>query len=167
MMAEDSEVLDSWEDQVDSGVLDERLKKISISQVKETKSSTACTAIMVKEDTGRTEYKPQVRILKREPNTAANGVPGNSTRALKANKPMKTLEQREAEYAEARLRIFGQVEADGEQNYNNNSMFSETSASPSIERPEKLTKGDSPKPGANVLRQPRGPDGSRGFSSTR
>lgn len=47
---------------------------------------------------------------------------------------MKTLEQREAEYAEARLRIFGQVEADGEQNYNNNSMFSETSASPSIER---------------------------------
>ncbi|KAK7501788.1 hypothetical protein BaRGS_00006874 [Batillaria attramentaria] len=166
-MAEDGEMLDSWEDQVDSGVLDERLKKISVSKPEEETGSTSNAPIMMKEDTGRTEYKPQVRILKRDPNPTANSLPGNSPRLAKVNKPTKTLEQREAEYAEARLRIFGSADSEADINSSNNASDTGAPASTDgLARGAKVEINKSPNSVA-VLRQPKGPDGSKGFSSTR
>lgn len=168
MMAEDGELLDSWEEQVDSGVLDERFKKIAVSSPVEDRSPSSTTPpILMREETGRTEYRPQVRILKRDPNPASADTPGNSLRATKVNKPMKTLEQREAEYAEARLRIFGAAVSEADLNSSNNS--SDSSPGTVINSQMKGAKVDVTKTTNNVavLRQPKGPDGSKGFTSAR
>ncbi|KAK7094051.1 hypothetical protein V1264_007724 [Littorina saxatilis] len=157
------DVLDSWEDQVDSGILDERLKQISVSN-----STDAARAqpVMMQEDTGRTEYKPQLRILRREPNS--NSV-GNSPRVATAKKPMKTLEQREAEYAEARMRIFGEAaeqELEAEPNSDDsNSLGAENCVQATSEKP-RMNKVEV-KSGNSIIRQPKGPDGSKGFNSDR
>ncbi|KAL8572653.1 hypothetical protein ACOMHN_016503 [Nucella lapillus] len=160
------DVLDNWEDQVDSGVLDERLKKISVSCAD---TEERPQPVLMQEYTGRTEYKPQVRILKREPNTHSHAAPGNTARNVaKANKPMKTLEQREAEYAEARMRIFGAAES-SELELEPNSTGSVSSvncAVPSSDKQYRVNKEEG-KPGNSTIRQPLGPDDTRGFHAKR
>ncbi|XP_076451349.1 SUZ RNA-binding domain-containing-like [Babylonia areolata] len=164
-MAEDSgDVLDSWEDQVDSGVLDERLKKMSVSS---SATQERPQPVVMQEDTGRTEYKPQVRILKREPNSNSHSMPGNTPRVVKTKKPMKTLEQREAEYAEARMRIFGSAEASEPESDANSSGGPVTAVNCTVsDRQYKVNKAEA-KTDNSIIRQPLGPDGSKGFHSNR
>ncbi|GFX89050.1 hypothetical protein TNCV_2853501 [Trichonephila clavipes] len=63
------------------------------------------------EDSSRTPYIPQVKILKR-PNDAKTVVVSEKS---PSRHPAKTLQQREAEYAEARLRILGSASSEEEQ----------------------------------------------------
>lgn len=62
---------------------------------------------ILREDTDRTHYTPQVRILRRSPEER----PKNE-KNITQNTPAtwKSVEQREQEYKEARLRIFGSEE---------------------------------------------------------
>jgi len=108
-----NDILDSWEDFTDYEAPKNGKTKKSRSQPDGGNDGSA--NVIVTEETHRTQYKPQIRILKREPqesrrstnidsnnsNESASDCPGES-------KPKaKTLAQREAEYAEARRRILG------------------------------------------------------------
>ncbi|XP_041378223.1 SUZ domain-containing protein 1-like [Gigantopelta aegis] len=163
-MADECDVLDSWEDQEDSGALDKRLNDIQVTPEKCDILFT--TQSDLREDSGRTEYTPQVRILKREPVSAKVNHPSHKARtsinSSQSHLHGKSLEQREAEYAEARLRIFGTTADLPEEDAAGDGESTEL-------RPKMLVKkSENNTPlGNEVSRQPRGPDGTTGFSTGR
>ena len=83
----------------------------------------------------------------------------------------RPLQEREAAYAEARMRIFGQAETrggggDGGANGGGGGENSSSSQAPELYQDSKFSKQlqtlkvtDS----VNIVRQPKGPDGSKGF----
>lgn len=145
------DVLDSWEELEDTSVLDKKLKEIEISSLEVNKPFPS--QVMVTDSSERTLYQPQVKILKRQTDSPT------TFNDQRSNKPTKTLEQREAEYAEARLRILGPTYGNGEDD-------PEESSDP--ERIRQLFKDMSTNNNCvQVLRQPRGPDGSAGFDMKR
>ncbi|XP_050414253.1 SUZ domain-containing protein 1 [Patella vulgata] len=150
-MAEDGEGFDSWEEQEDSGMLDKRIGELKL----ETSATVDKDGsnMLVKEISSRTEYTPQVRILKRD-HAAQNQNVSNKIQS-QASKPSKTLEEREAEYAEARQRIFGDEAPPLEEDTDSES------------RPVRLICKVEEPLGNNVIRQPRGPDGTKGFNMDR
>ncbi|GAB1608133.1 SUZ domain-containing protein 1-like [Argonauta hians] len=153
-MADDGEVLDSWEELDDKAVFDKKLKEFNENM----KPKTVRLLTPLQDDSLRTAYQPQVKILKRQPGTGApTNRTGNSANNVSIVRPLKTLEQREAEYAEARLRIMGCATGyDGQQTQ----LPSDTS------KPVKLLQQmEYCSPDNNIVRQPKGPDGSRGFIS--
>lgn len=104
----DEDVWDDWEDMEDSGELDKRLemeKKLQVEKCANQIGVSAAGGGAITEDSQRTAYQPQLRILKRQTGSETQ-TSGNSTDANAKNKS-KTLAEREAEYAEARLRILG------------------------------------------------------------
>ncbi|XP_078615684.1 SUZ RNA-binding domain-containing-like [Branchiostoma floridae x Branchiostoma japonicum] len=156
MAAGNDDVFDSWEDLADSGELERRLEKdmktkeIKISKKNNNRSPAA--PIVLEEDTQRTQYQPQLKILKRPTNSPDTSSPNSTDGKPKAKH--KTLAQREAEYAEARLRILGATSAEETQ---------EERPAHLVQQLEELKVED----GVNVVRQPRGPDGSAGFQLQR
>ncbi|XP_071840152.1 SUZ RNA-binding domain-containing-like [Apostichopus japonicus] len=104
-MAEE-DVWDDWEDMADSGELDKRLEMEKKLQDEKGANQTGVpTSGIMTEDSQRTAYQPQLRILKRQSGSGAQSQ-ANSSDGNSKNKS-KTLAEREAEYAEARLRILG------------------------------------------------------------
>ncbi|PIK39757.1 putative SUZ domain-containing protein 1-like isoform X1 [Apostichopus japonicus] len=99
-MAEE-DVWDDWEDMADSGELDKRLEM----EKKLQDEKGLFQHRNHDEDSQRTAYQPQLRILKRQSGSGAQSQ-ANSSDGNSKNKS-KTLAEREAEYAEARLRILG------------------------------------------------------------
>ncbi|NXK92670.1 SZRD1 protein, partial [Formicarius rufipectus] len=95
---------------------------------------------------------PQIRILKRP---TSNGVLGTPNAANRPALPVKSLAQREAEYAEARKRILGSASPEEEQE------------KPILDRPPRLSQPEDPRQPLQVIRQPLGPDGSQGFKQRR
>ncbi|NXD31619.1 SZRD1 protein, partial [Spelaeornis formosus] len=95
---------------------------------------------------------PQIRILKRP---ATNGVLSAPSAASRPPFPVKSLAQREAEYAEARRRILGSASPEEEQD------------KPILDRPPRLSQPEDSRQPNNVIRQPLGPDGSQGFKQRR
>ncbi|KAI0228803.1 SUZ domain-containing protein 1 [Lamellibrachia satsuma] len=147
------DVADNWED-VEESELEKRLKNIAPSTQAE---PVGTGPVRLTEDTTRTVYQPQVKILKRNP----DGLPGAGDMAAASSraaacKPLKTLQEREAAYAEARLRIMGSAD-------------SGSASEPAQEsRPARLTEQlETMKVTENVIRQPSGPDGTKGFMSDR
>ncbi|XP_060930170.1 SUZ domain-containing protein 1 isoform X1 [Limanda limanda] len=155
----DEEVAESWEQAADSGEMEKRLEeKLRISQAESESSynSPLKTTMMIQDDSQPAVPPPQIRILKRPTNNGALGSPSNQNRPTPQ---VKSLAQREAEYAEARKRILG-------------------SACPE-ETPQ--DKPNTDRPGRNnstmpledtrstnhTVRQPAGPDGSHGFRQHR
>lgn len=67
------------------------------------------TAIVIQDDSLPAAPPPQIRILKRPTN---NGTSGNPAASSRPTQQMKTLAQREAEYAEARRRILGSASSE-------------------------------------------------------
>lgn len=67
------------------------------------------TAIVIQDDSLPAAPPPQIRILKRPSN---NGTAGKAASSSRPSQQMKTLAQREAEYAEARRRILGSASSD-------------------------------------------------------
>nr|XP_054768572.1 SUZ domain-containing protein 1-like [Lytechinus pictus] len=111
-MEDSEEVWDSWEDMADSGVLDKKLQEAQKQRELATqeKKDVAPSVVLLEEDSQRTSYQPQLRILKRP--TEAGG-DQNATENKDVNKTkQKTLAEREEEYKQARLRILGSAETD-------------------------------------------------------
>ena len=65
------------------------------------------------EENSRTPYIPQVKILKRPNDAKTVGV--SVSERSPSRQPVKTLMQRKAEYAEARLRILGSAHSEEEE----------------------------------------------------
>lgn len=151
-MAEDGAevtVLDSWEELDDSRVLSRKLKEIKISNQDDKKSM----GTLVSENQDRTQYQPQVRILKRQSDPGADTKTQLDTSKANANKHTKTLEQREKEYAEARLRILGSASGGFDTEPSTDNRLS----------PRFTQHQNSNNNALEVVRQPHGPDGSSGF----
>ncbi|XP_030363841.1 SUZ domain-containing protein 1 [Strigops habroptila] len=151
---EDEEVAESWEEAADSGEIDRRLeKKLKITQKESRKSkSPPKVPIVIQDDSLPAGPPPQIRILKR-PTT--NGVLSNPNSASRPAFPVKSLAQREAEYAEARKRILGSASPEEEQE------------KPILDRPPRISQPEDTRQPNNVIRQPLGPDGSQGFKQRR
>ncbi|KAM6925293.1 SUZ RNA-binding domain-containing [Xenentodon cancila] len=157
----DEEVAESWEEAADSGEMEKRLEeKLRISQ-KEKESSNSSrsllkTAMVIQDNSLPVAPPPQIRILKRPASNGSLGSPMNQNRPTPQ---VKSLAQREAEYAEARKRILGSACAE--------------------ETPQDKTSTD--RPGRNnstspsedtrssnhTIRQPAGPDDTQGFRQHR
>ncbi|KAM7006977.1 SUZ RNA-binding domain-containing-like [Tautogolabrus adspersus] len=156
---EDEEVAESWEEAADSGEIERRLEaKLKINQEASKKSnlgsagSPVRTAIVIQDDSLPAAPPPQIRILKRPSN---NGIAGNSGSSNRPSQQMKSLAQREAEYAEARRRILGSASSDETPQDN-----------PSQDRPARMNAqqpSEPIRPNNHVIRQPTGPDGTSGF----
>ncbi|XP_027765128.1 SUZ domain-containing protein 1 isoform X3 [Myiozetetes cayanensis] len=151
---EDEEVAESWEEAADSGEIDRRLeKKLKITQKESRKSkSPPKVPIVIQDDSLPSGPPPQIRILKR-PTT--NGVLSSPHCASRPAFPVKSLAQREAEYAEARKRILGSASPEEEQD------------KPILDRPTRISQPEDTRQPNNVIRQPLGPDGSQGFKQRR
>ncbi|XP_061583105.1 SUZ domain-containing protein 1-like [Cololabis saira] len=155
---EDEEVAESWEEAADSGEIERRLEaKLKINQ--ETRKATlksggspVRTAIVIQDDSLPAAPPPQIRILKRPSN---NGTTGNSASLSRPSQQMKSLAQREAEYAEARRRILGS--ASSEETPQDNSS-QDRAARMSVQQPMETLRLNN-----QVIRQPNGPDGTSGF----
>jgi hypothetical protein len=96
----------TWEELEDCGELDRRLQKIAQQPSKfQSQSCQSITLAARPKDGSRNTSTPPVRILKRQPNSDPC-LAATEARVAQA-RPIRTLEEREAAYAEARLRILG------------------------------------------------------------
>ncbi|XP_069638406.1 SUZ RNA-binding domain-containing isoform X2 [Haliaeetus albicilla] len=133
--------------------IDRRLeKKLKITQKERKSKSPPKVPIVIQDDSLPAGPPPQIRILKR-PTT--NGVLSNPNSASRPAFPVKSLAQREAEYAEARKRILGSASPEEEQE------------KPILDRPPRISQPEDTRQPNNVIRQPLGPDGSQGFKQRR
>ncbi|XP_071622867.1 SUZ RNA-binding domain-containing isoform X2 [Heliangelus exortis] len=134
--------------------IDRRLeKKLKITQKESRKSkSPPKVPMVIQDDSLPPGPPPQIRILKR-PTT--NGVLSTPSSAPRPPLPVKSLAQREAEYAEARKRILGSASPEEEQE------------KPILDRPPRISQPEDTRQPNNVIRQPLGPDGSQGFRHRR
>ncbi|CAG9812409.1 unnamed protein product [Phaedon cochleariae] len=147
---QDVDVLENWEDIEETDVLEKKFNNlIAPSKSLDCKSNgsieTPVKIILTGDDALRTQYvppEPSVKILKRpSKNSHLNG-------DSKVYQPKKTLQQREQEYAEARLRILGEASPEK----------LEEKISIQKSRPTERTID------VNVIRMPKGPDGTTGFN---
>ncbi|KAM4885842.1 SUZ RNA-binding domain-containing isoform 2-T2 [Sylvia borin] len=133
--------------------IDRRLeKKLKITQKERKSKSPPKVPIVIQDESLPAGPPPQIRILKR-PTT--NGVLSNPNSASRPAFPVKSLAQREAEYAEARKRILGSASPEEEQE------------KPILDRPPRISQPEDTRQPNNVIRQPLGPDGSQGFKQRR
>ncbi|XP_069893138.1 SUZ RNA-binding domain-containing [Dipodomys merriami] len=134
--------------------IDRRLeKKLKITQKESRKSkSPPKVPIVIQDDSLPTGPPPQIRILKRP---TSNGVVSSPNSTSRPALPVKSLAQREAEYAEARKRILGSASPEEEQE------------KPILDRPTRISQPEDSRQPSNVIRQPLGPDGSQGFKQRR
>uniref|UniRef100_A0AAV2LWC5 SUZ RNA-binding domain-containing n=1 Tax=Knipowitschia caucasica TaxID=637954 RepID=A0AAV2LWC5_KNICA len=116
------------------------------------------TAMVIQDESQPTVPPPQIRILRRPTN---NGTLGSSHNQGRPTPQVKSLAQREAEYAEARKRILGsagpedppqdKASTDRKSGRNNNSTL-----------PSEDSRSNN-----HTVRQPVGPDGTQGFQQHR
>ncbi|XP_018083806.1 SUZ domain-containing protein 1-like isoform X1 [Xenopus laevis] len=147
---DEDEVAESWEEAADSGEIDRQLeKKLKIAQRENSKTKSPPKApVVIQDDSLPSGPPPQIRILKRP---TSNGLASNPHACSRPVAPVKSLAQREAEYAEARKRILGSASPEEEQE------------KPVTDRPARTNQVEEIRQQNNVIRQPLGPDGSRGF----
>ncbi|XP_073970626.1 SUZ RNA-binding domain-containing isoform X2 [Rhodnius prolixus] len=111
---EDGNTYDNWEELEDSGELDKQIEKIQLNNTPLQNGVTnLCPkprSVIILSDDLRAKLlppEPAVKILQRpNQNGFRNGLMNCET---KPKQPLKTLQQREMEYAEARLRILGEA----------------------------------------------------------
>ncbi|KAL6120022.1 szrd1 [Pungitius sinensis] len=158
----DEGIAESWEEAADSGEMERRLEdKLRISQ-KEKESnnislqSTLKTAMVIQDDSLPAAPPPQIRILKRPSSNGSLGSPLNRNRPTPQ---VKSLAQREAEYAEARKRILGSAGPD-----------ETTQDKPNTDRTGRNNSTmptEDPRSNGHTVRQPAAPDGTQGFRQHR
>ncbi|KAG7323601.1 hypothetical protein KOW79_013303 [Hemibagrus wyckioides] len=156
---EDEEIAESWEDAADSGEMERRLEeKLRISQKERLSSGSSgrspVKTIMIQDDSLPAAPPPQIRILKRP---TSNGSLGPSVTQSRPSPQVKSLAQREAEYAEARKRILGSADDTPQER-----PTSERSPRAGSHTPSEDTRSNN-----HVVRQPAGPDGTQGFRQRR
>ncbi|XP_009198425.1 SUZ RNA-binding domain-containing isoform X2 [Macaca nemestrina] len=159
---EDEEVAESWEEAADSGEIDRRLeKKLKITQKERKSKSPPKVPIVIQDDSLPAGPPPQIRILKRP---TSNGVVSSPNSTSRPTLPVKSLAQREAEYAEARKRILGSASPEEEQE---KPILDRPSSAFLPFRPTRISQPEDSRQPNNVIRQPLGPDGSQGFKQRR
>ncbi|GAB0087894.1 SUZ domain-containing protein [Sergentomyia squamirostris] len=161
MSKKQDDVLDSWEE------IDETQLTAKINKMREHSSRTSSgkkSAILSAEDDPRSHFnsygpqEPTMKILKRPQDS--EGRPGSDNRP---KAPVKTLQQREQEYAEARMRIMGSAKSPEDEQISNNTVMRRLKeASGSTSR--QTSSGSTPE---GLIRLPRGPDGTAGFTLKR
>ncbi|XP_011051371.1 PREDICTED: SUZ domain-containing protein 1 [Acromyrmex echinatior] len=158
------EVLESWEQIEESGALDKKLEALRLNTVEEeiessrTSNDANTRMIILGEDGLRSQYvppKPMVKILKR-PTADSRGSGDGPLNDEKPKQPIKSLKQREQEYAEARRRILGEEKSPEEKTMQEINRIQAKSSTPN--------GNNFP---SNVVRMPAGPDGTRGFNVRR
>ncbi|XP_062960446.1 SUZ domain-containing protein 1 isoform X2 [Cynocephalus volans] len=133
--------------------IDRRLeKKLKITQKERKSKSPPKVPIVIQDNSLPSGPPPQIRILKRP---TSNGVVSSPNSTSRPALPVKSLAQREAEYAEARKRILGSASPEEEQE------------KPILDRPTRISQPEDSRQPNNVIRQPLGPDGSQGFKQRR
>ncbi|XP_018325831.1 SUZ domain-containing protein 1 [Agrilus planipennis] len=153
------DVLENWEEIDETDVLEQKLRNLlppnnelqnrSFKCNGNANGTTAIRITLTGEDALRSQYvppEPTVKILKR---------PSEGTHVqndFKIVQPKKTLQQREQEYAEARLRILGEAR-----------MSDKTEEKVSTIQIKPSRSNELP----NVIRLPKGPDGTKGFKIRR
>ncbi|XP_069775001.1 SUZ RNA-binding domain-containing isoform X3 [Narcine bancroftii] len=126
--------------------------KLKIQQKENRKSKLSPKVpIVIQDDLHPAACTPQIRILKRPTSNGVVNLPQSATRPLPQ---VKSLAQREAEYAEARKRILGSA-----------SPEEEDKANP--DRPTRITQLEENRQQSSIIRQPLGPDGTQGFKQRR
>ncbi|KAL0268420.1 UNVERIFIED_CONTAM: hypothetical protein PYX00_010373 [Menopon gallinae] len=118
------------------------------------------------EDSIRTQYttpEPSVKILKRPSRENKDEYANNDILIVngdvKSNRqPVRTLQQRQLDYAEARLRILGEAKSPEDELDERLSKMNLNSASVMLLRPCDVV---------NIVRHPKGPDGTKGFNLKR
>lgn len=151
---------------MENGVLEKKLERLkvktnSVNSNNATSPASGELSVMprvVLEDSVRTQYAPAVKILKRPPDASRTGgsVNGASFEKSPNRQPVKSLQQREAEYAEARLRILGSARSEDD--------AQREKASGGVSVLNHIVADQHHLP----VRQPRGPDqGSNGFQQPR
>ncbi|XP_008316834.1 SUZ RNA-binding domain-containing [Cynoglossus semilaevis] len=158
----DEELAESWEEAADSGDMEKRLEeKLKLCHREKESSNNSShsplrTAMVIQDDSLPAAPPPQIRILKRPTSNGSLGSPMNQTRPTPQ---VKSLAQREAEYAEARKRILGSA------------CPEETSQEkPSVDRPGRnnvSVPSEDTRSSNHTVRQPAGPDGSHSFRQHR
>ncbi|KAF5279578.1 hypothetical protein FQR65_LT15375 [Abscondita terminalis] len=150
------ETIESWEEIDEHDVLDQKLQTLAPSNKIDVENNIsfngtngmAINIILTGDDALRSQYvppEPTVKILKRPTrNTQTND--------SKTQQPKKTLQQREEEYAQARLRILGEAQNTDKVEEKICSIQSKPVRSVDID---------------NVIRLPKGPDGTNGFKIRR
>ncbi|GAB6019938.1 SUZ domain-containing protein 1 [Chamberlinius hualienensis] len=188
----DDDMEENWESLLDNGALDKKLEEmgsrqqVTKSPVVNTNRSSHCQVI-IEEEVPRTQYtrpEPHVKILKRPMGVSKSDLNGERSK----QQPIKSLQQREAEYAQARLRILGAAKSEedaiqerlsrlqlvstedpGQSSTDCELSSSSLSSSSSplmslvLSRPEIVKVVD----GVEITRSPKGPDGSAGFNLRR
>ncbi|XP_066998121.2 SUZ RNA-binding domain-containing isoform X2 [Anabrus simplex] len=169
---EQAAIVENWEDIEDSATFDTKLllgSPSSPDDYEPVRTSSLLSSrngnngpITFRDDVGNIYLPPEptVKILKR-PKKCADGNEGGHllNGDAKPRHPIKTLQQREQEYAEARLRILGEARSPEEQL----PVATDDRISKIQTKLELLRASDA----ANVVRLPKGPDGSRGFNLQR
>nr|XP_035163773.1 SUZ domain-containing protein 1 isoform X7 [Callithrix jacchus] len=117
--------------------------------------------IVIQDDSLPAGPPPQIRILKRP---TSNGVVNSPNSTSRPALPVKSLAQREAEYAEARKRILGSASPEEEQE---KPILDRPSSVLLPFRPTRISQPEDSRQPNNVIRQPLGPDGSQGFKQRR
>uniref|UniRef100_T2MAM7 UPF0485 protein C1orf144 n=1 Tax=Hydra vulgaris TaxID=6087 RepID=T2MAM7_HYDVU len=171
---EDDDVIDSWEDAADSGDLERRMEKREkiVNKIKNSEPmefSNAPVTILKAENACKTEYSPQIKILKRSGLKNSNiNKPKNKTEA-----EMKiALKVKEAEYQAARNRILG-----SDYDENKPKLDTESVKISIIQNPSRSSPLNSPPPVSskiiatkefdNIIRLPSGPNDLTGFKENR
>nr|SVE76205.1 EOG090X0RU6 [Daphnia hispanica] len=159
----DGEILDDWEQMADSGLLDKKLQSLKTRIPEEVRipNEIQQTHFLFNGD-GSVRPNilgppPQIKILKRPQHNGTahahqRGACALSNGQAKPKPQVKTLQQKEAEYAEARLRILGEAAPANE-------PPPDLGISKLQNRMENLRTEES-----CLVRLPRGPDGTRGFN---
>lgn len=165
-MAEKEEIdtFDSWEELEDSGELDKQIEKIQLSQmsIQNGMSNLKPGPLILSPEDIRLKCmppEPSVKILQRpNHNGLRNGLINGET---KPKQPVKTLQQREQEYAEARLRILGEARSPEEERFSSqiDERIQKIQSKTEILRPLENCAG--------IIRLPKGPDGTSGFNFRR
>ncbi|XP_067096172.1 SUZ RNA-binding domain-containing [Osmerus mordax] len=160
----DDEVAESWEEAADSGEMERRLEeKLRISQKERVSSSNTShsplkTAIVIQDDSLPAAPPPQIRILKRPSSNGSLGSPSSQNRPTPQ---VKSLAQREAEYAEARKRILGSASPEESPQEKPNTESCRQGRTNSAHPLEESRSNN------QAVRQPAGPDGTQGFRQHR
>ncbi|XP_054288832.1 SUZ domain-containing protein 1 [Macrosteles quadrilineatus] len=163
--SEESDCLGSWEEMADSGVLDKQIAQMQAANVsnegdKLNRSTDSKPLVIFHEEEGRTRFspaEPTVKILKRPTNgTETLAVNGDSSKTPKV--PLKTYEERELAYAEARLRIMGEARSPEEESSIEEKKIQKAPRIDILRVKETTT---------TIIRHPRGPDETSGFTLQR
>lgn len=175
---EDEDILDSWEDADESEEFERRMdlheKSLKENEQEEVIMSTPGTVTILKPDNpGRTDYTPQIKILKR---AAVNNVKKQKPKQMTEAELKQALKTKEAEYQAARNRILGEnydeTRPKLENEIHGDVKFSiiknpNRSAPNSPSPPELPLPSNNTPPTHVVIRQPKGPDAISGFTVKR